>query len=249
MVEPAPPRARVLRQLAWRRPADCVPDGSPPSGRRRRRLRPGRPDRSVGIVHRCHCDALPIGGQRAGDASSQAYLRAIATVCNHRDHSGRASAPLRVASPAHRPGSAALAGVRARGDACLRRPRRGAVRPSPPRSPAVTASSATSRTGRSTPSPADRRRSAASMSCQQRLEPGPVPLALLADTECEDSSSRSRPTPRPVSLTKALLGALAARARQAMGAAPSYSTFRATRPSTLMPAGARTARARPHSRT
>ena len=56
---------------------------------------------------------------------------------------------------------------------------------------------------------------------------GPVPLALLGDTECEDLElALATNVVGPFRLTKALLGALAASARE--GARPSCSMSRAT---------------------
>ena len=62
---------------------------------------------------------------------------------------------------------------------------------------------------------------------------GPTPLALLADTECEDFAlALETNVLGPFRLTSALLGALTASARE--GAAPWCSTSRATRRSTLI---------------
>ena len=56
-----------------------------------------------------------------------------------------------------------------------------------------------------------------------------MPLALLADTDCEDfEAALATNVLGPFRLTKALLGALAASAREAGAAAPWSSTSRAT---------------------
>ena len=80
---------------------------------------------------------------------------------------------------------------------------------------------------------------------------GPLPLALLADTECEDFElALATNVLGPFRLTKALLGALAAAARATRaGSARWSSTSAATPRSRRTQAGARTARARPRSRT
>ena len=81
---------------------------------------------------------------------------------------------------------------------------------------------------------------------------GPVPLALLADTECEDfEAALATNLVGPFRLTKALLGLLAGAAREGTprAAARWSSTSRATPRSRLTPAGARTARARRRWRT
>jgi NAD(P)-dependent dehydrogenase (short-subunit alcohol dehydrogenase family) len=58
---------------------------------------------------------------------------------------------------------------------------------------------------------------------------GPTPLALLADTECEDFElALATNLLGPFRLTKALLGSLAS--QHAKGAAASSSTFRVTPP-------------------
>jgi len=73
---------------------------------------------------------------------------------------------------------------------------------------------------------------------------GPVPLALLADTECEQLElALATNLVGPFRLTRALLGALSASARQ--GAAPSSSISPATPRSTRTQNGAPMARARP----
>jgi len=72
---------------------------------------------------------------------------------------------------------------------------------------------------------------------------GPTPLRYLGDTDCEDLElALSTNLLGPFRLTKSLLGALAASARE--GAAPWCLTFPATQPSTLIRAGAHMARAR-----
>ena len=65
---------------------------------------------------------------------------------------------------------------------------------------------------------------------------GPTPLALLADTDCEDFElALATNVLGPFRLTKALLGALTASARE--GGEASCSTSRATPPSTLSAMG------------
>ena len=77
---------------------------------------------------------------------------------------------------------------------------------------------------------------------------GPVPLALLADTDCEDlEPALATNLLGPFRLTKALLGALAASAREGRGRRR-RSTSRATPRSRRTRAGAPTARARRRSR-
>ena len=122
------------------------------------------------------------------------------------------------------------------------------------RSPAATASSATSR-ARTTSTPSRCRsaaRSAASTCCQQRVEPRPG--AARAARRHRVRGLRAALATNllgPFRLTKALLGALAASARDRRGAGSARwsSTSRATPRSRRTPAGAPTARARPRSRT
>ena len=73
---------------------------------------------------------------------------------------------------------------------------------------------------------------------------GPVPLALLADTECEDfERALATNVLGPFRLTKALLGALAASAREGAGARGAEHLER-RRGRRRIRAGAPTARAR-----
>ena len=74
---------------------------------------------------------------------------------------------------------------------------------------------------------------------------GPVPLALLADTECEDLElALATNVLGPFRLTKALLGALAASARERPRRAGGARISRAMPPSTRTRSGVRMARAR-----
>ena len=73
---------------------------------------------------------------------------------------------------------------------------------------------------------------------------GPAPLALLADTECEDlERALATNVLGPFRLTKALLGALAASARESRRRCRAERVER-RRGQRLSDAGARTARAR-----
>ena len=79
---------------------------------------------------------------------------------------------------------------------------------------------------------------------------GPVPLALLADTECEDfERALATNVLGPFRLTKALLGSLAASAREARRRRALVVNVSSDAAVTPMPAGAPTARARRRSRT
>ena len=82
---------------------------------------------------------------------------------------------------------------------------------------------------------------------------GPVPLALLADTECEDfEAALATNVLGPFRLTKALLGLLAASARESRGrrrGRGGRQRVERRRRHALSPAGAPTARARRRSRT
>ena len=87
--------------------------------------------------------------------------------------------------------------------------------------PARTASSATSRQGRHPPDRhADRRRARRlDVLVNNASDLGPTPLALLGDTDCEDlEAALATNLLGPFRLTKALLGALAASAREGRGA-------------------------------